>query len=119
MDRSNQVTLIIATAMLVFAVSSPFVFPELWGGGFEGFFAGMCFFVVFFVVGLTVLIVGLARGGQRQQQQQQVVVLGAGGVPVAGTTATTRVRCATCQHLNPAEARFCTQCATYIGRKTA
>lgn len=117
MDRSSSVTVGIAAFLLVFAILSPFIFPEVFGSDFEGFIFGICAFVIFFIIGIVVLIVGLARGGGgRQQQQQQVVVMGAGGVPVpANTTVTTRVKCPTCQHLNPMQARFCTQCATHLG----
>lgn len=116
MDRSGATTVGIAGFLLLFAILSPFIFPEVFASEIGGFVAGLCFFVIFFIVGLVVLIVGLTRGGHRaQQQQQQVVVLGAGGLPVAGTTAVTRVRCPQCQHLNPTQARFCTQCATHLG----
>lgn len=114
MDRSSQATLVIATTLLLFAIASPFLVPQTYPDDFVGFFAGMCFFVVFFIVGLTVLVVGLGRSA-RHQQQQQVVVLGAGGVAVQGTTATARVRCPNCEHLNLLQARFCTQCAAYLG----
>lgn len=118
MDRSSTTTVGIALVLLLFAIASPFMFPAFFAGedDFLGFIWGLCAFFVFFLVGIVVLIVGLARGGGRQQQQQQVVVLGAGGVPApANPTVTTRVRCPTCQHLNPTQARFCTQCATHLG----
>ena len=119
MDRSSSVTVGVAAFLLLFAILSPFMFPVWFGGegDFFGFIWGLCAFFIFFIVGIVVLIVGLSRGaGGRHQQQQQVVVMGAGGIPVpAGTTVTTRVRCPTCQHLNPMQARFCTQCATYLG----
>lgn len=107
---------------MALAFLSPTFAPSFFGADneFEAFIGGICFMVVAFIFAVVLLIVGIVRpSGRQQQQQQRVVVMGAGGMPVPpGTTVITRVRCPTCQHDNPQSARFCTQCATYIGGRS-
>lgn len=121
MDRHSATLVAAAVVLMALAFLSPTFAPAFFGADddFEAFVGGICFMVVAFIFAVVLLIVGIVRPSNRQQQQQQVIVMGAGGLPVPpGTTVTTRVRCPTCQHLNPQTARFCTQCATYIGGRT-